>query len=181
MIQRFILMIAAGLGLSACASLTEDQCIAGDWYGIGVRDGGNGRYLSYINDHRKACEKVGAAPNQSQWQAGRTAGLPRYCNADNAYRIGQRGVSINNVCTPAQRAEMTKPHALGRRYHEITQRISSLQNEQSGIRLSLDQRRVQRANGPETEEERKLRRRLRRLDNQVEDLRNQRLLVTLLL
>ena len=48
--------------LAACATLNEDQCRAGNWYDIGVRDGANGRSLDFILQHAKACNEFGIAP-----------------------------------------------------------------------------------------------------------------------
>ena len=51
--MRIVLTLAAGavlMGLGSCATMSEDQCLAGDWYGQGRTDGaaghGNGRVAS---------------------------------------------------------------------------------------------------------------------------------------
>lgn len=119
-------LIVAGLaGLVGCASLSEDQCRAGDWRGIGFADGAQGRAPDYVERHQKACAKVGVAPDVRAWLAGRQEGLSRYCTPAKAYEVGRSGRSIAPWCSPAQLAQMRPAHDRGRAYYEIGQDIAS--------------------------------------------------------
>jgi len=123
--------------LMSCASLTEDACRTGDWSSIGYNDGVNGRYESYINEHRDACSDYGIAPNTSAWLLGRIEGLKQYCTVENAYSIGRRGKELNNVCPETQLSDLRLANFYGIRYHEIWQEIDALEDEIREIRQVL--------------------------------------------
>lgn len=128
-----------GLGLlvlAACASLSEGQCKAGDWRGIGYEDGTKGAQLSRLTDHRKACSEFGIVPDQSEWLAGRDQGLVVYCTPDTAFQEGKRGRSVSPVCTPQQLSAMRQANSFGLRYYELGEEKKRLENE----RWSIDQR-----------------------------------------
>ena len=65
------LALLALLALASCASLSEEACRAGDWRGIGFRDGAAGRADSFVARHAKACADVGVTPDLDEWRAGR--------------------------------------------------------------------------------------------------------------
>lgn len=127
--MRGVLVVGALMSLQACASLSEDQCLAGDWRGIGFADGAQGRAPDHVERHQKACAKVGVAPDVQAWLAGRQAGLARYCTPAKAYEVGRSGRSIAPWCSPDQLAAMRPAHDRGRAYYEIGQDISDERND----------------------------------------------------
>jgi len=124
-IFRIVLASGALTLLAACASLSEDQCVAGDWRGIGFADGAQGRSPDYIARHQKACAKVGVTPDLQAWLAGRQDGLARYCTPAKAYDVGRSGRSVAPYCSPAQLASMRPAYDRGRAYHQIGQDIAA--------------------------------------------------------
>jgi predicted nucleic acid-binding Zn-ribbon protein len=74
----FILVMLGGL--SACASMSKNECLNANWKTIGYEDGSLGRAETMIQSHRKACADI--------------------CPADlepvflKAYRLGQELFSI---------------------------------------------------------------------------------------
>lgn len=123
--------------LAACASLTEDACRTGNWESIGYNDGVRGRAASYVSEHRDACGEYGIAPNTTEWLRGRVEGLKQYCTPDNAYSVGRRGSELNNVCPTTQVSELRFANFFGLRYYEINRQIDALENDVSGIELTL--------------------------------------------
>lgn len=117
------------LVLAACASLSEDQCLAGDWTGIGYADGANGRGPDYIERHQKACAKVGVTPDVTAWLAGRSQGLALYCTPAKAYTEASRGRSIAPYCSPAQFARMRPAIERGEIYYDLGQDIAYLRDD----------------------------------------------------
>lgn len=136
MIKAFAALLALAL-LAGCASLSENQCQSGDWYGIGIRDGSNGRLPTYFQKHVKACSKYGITPLPDPWSKGRIEGLKLYCTPQKAYEIGRRGVRPAPVCTATEAAAMARPNAFGRKYYEIGQEIRRLQNEIDDLNVSI--------------------------------------------
>lgn len=84
--------------LSSCATLSKQECLVGDWQAIGYNDGVAGYQAERLASHAKACAKASVAPDYLAWERGRQLGLKQYCTTSNAYNIGRRGRSLNNVC-----------------------------------------------------------------------------------
>lgn len=129
----------AGLALlqSGCASLSKSECLAADWYDIGVRDGANGRPEEYIVEHAAACERVAVAPDRARWLAGRERGLERYCTARSGYSVGVGGGDYNDVCFGAADLEFRRGWELGNRMHAVQSRISELERQSREIEARL--------------------------------------------
>jgi len=127
--RLIVLILVLATGLSACASLTPQQCLSGDWQNIGFGDGVAGRAPDYINAHRDACSEVGIVPDFEAWLRGRAAGLQRYCSPENAYIIGRNGNRVSPVCSPDQRASMSYAYDWGLQYYELDQQIREAESE----------------------------------------------------
>lgn len=123
--------------LGGCASLTEGECRAGDWRGIGFEDGVNGRGPERLASHREACAGVGVTPDQSAWLAGRQEGLRHYCQPQNAYRVGRKGARLAPYCSAEELARMRPAWDHGRSYYEITQDIHDLEREEDRLLSDL--------------------------------------------
>lgn len=58
-----LLIVAILSGLSACASMSKDECLNANWKTIGYEDGSLGRPETTIQAHRKACAKINVTPD----------------------------------------------------------------------------------------------------------------------
>ncbi len=56
--NAFIMLLVTG-----CATMDKSECEQADWRIIGLEDGAEGRPVSYIGRHRKACAEYGIKPN----------------------------------------------------------------------------------------------------------------------
>ncbi len=95
--QRLVLITGIYL-LSACATLSKQECMVGDWQAIGYNDGVAGYAADRLASHTKACVKASITPDYQLWERGRQLGLKQYCTVTSAYNIGRRGQKLNNVC-----------------------------------------------------------------------------------
>ena len=120
---------AALLVLAACATLSEDQCRAGDWRTIGEADGANGRTSDFIVQHAKACNKIGIAPVRAEWEKGRQSGLTLYCRPRNAYEVGAKGKHLSPVCPIEGLVQLERANTRGLTWHRIGQDITEAQND----------------------------------------------------
>lgn len=135
--MRIFFPMALLASLGACATLSEQQCLAGDWHGIGYHDGINGQLETYISRHFNACEDSGVVPDTAAWLAGRLQGLPLYCTPANAYDIGRRGQNLRPVCSSTQQNAMFQSWDWGQEYHIISEEISTLEREQRDIERDI--------------------------------------------
>ena len=97
------LMIALGggalaLSLGSCATMSEDQCLAGAWGEVGLADGRAGHGPGRLQSHAEACAKVGVVPDEAVYFAAREEGLRSYCIPANGFHVGRNGSTYEGVC-----------------------------------------------------------------------------------
>ena len=101
--------LAAALALAGCASMSKEDCLAGNWYAQGFEDADGGRTFDRLDAHAKACAKVGAVPDEAVYGRGYEAGLVDYCTPERGYRLGEADGEYRDIC-PFE----TEPAFLGR-------------------------------------------------------------------
>lgn len=111
---RLMLFACLIFGLTGCASLSQESCVAGDWYAIGERDGERGHSEDRYQDHAEACSEFGVGVNVADYMKGREAGLRLYCTPENAYQLGLRNDFYDEVCPAAVQSEFNKAYRKGR-------------------------------------------------------------------
>lgn len=131
--MRILFVLAALALLSACATLSEDECRSGNWRDIGVADGADGREPDHLARHAKACADYGIAPDAAAWEEGRKAGLPLYCRPERAWREGADGRRLTSVCAGPGLRELERANQRGLTYHRIGQDIGEAERQISRI------------------------------------------------
>jgi len=102
--MRVFLTLAAGavlMGLGSCATMSEDQCLMGDWYGQGRTDGAAGYADSRLSDHAEACGRHGVTPDANAYYEGHEQGVRQYCVPGRGFRIAVSGGGYANGFCPA--------------------------------------------------------------------------------
>jgi len=112
--MRIAIGLLVALALSACAFISESQCRSGDWRGIGAGDGERGLGPERWSEFTKACAAYGVQPAQADYEAGRQAGLARYCTPENAFQRGAIGDAYLGVCPKDSEPQFLAALARGR-------------------------------------------------------------------
>ena len=102
-----LMVIVFVSGCAARPTVSENQCRAGDWQTIGLRDGASGVASTRLLAHQEACGEFGIVPDRSHYLSGWQQGVNAYCTADNGFLLGQRGGALNTVCN----ADLREPFA----------------------------------------------------------------------
>lgn len=145
--------------LASCASISREDCVEGDWYGIGERDGRSGHVAdSRFARHTDACARVEIRPDRSQWDRGYEAGLAHYCTPQSGLREGRAGRSYRGVCPAATEPRFMQGHSLGMAENRQRERIRRTERE---IRQLTAQNRELRDQLDDHDDSRDLRRQLR--------------------
>ena len=95
---RTALFCFATAAAAGCATLSRDECLTADWYGIGVEDGLQGYPLTRISGHRKACARHGVTVDMDAYRDGHEAGAREFCRPQNGYQLGRSGKSYPGIC-----------------------------------------------------------------------------------
>ena len=133
--MRAVFAVACLALLTACASLSEEECLSGDWGGIGQRDGASGRVAeTQFARHVKACKKVGVTPARTDWQTGYARGLQSYCTPSKGLDEGLAGRRYRNVCPAATQAGFLRGFRIGTDDYQARQEVRRLQSEIDSLR-----------------------------------------------
>lgn len=169
--------VGGALWLSGCATMSEEQCLAGDWGGKGYQDGVNGYGEERLQSHAQACAKVGITPNASAYYSAREQGLRRYCTWENGFRVGRAGSSYGGVCSPAEEREFLPAYQDGRTINAAENALSNaesnLRSAEARIRDRADKldakERELRQEGLSREERERIRDRIREVREELRD------------
>lgn len=132
--MRMTLALVTCALLASCASVSREECLAGDWVSIGSRDGAAGRVgTAQFERHMTACAKVDITPDRAAWAQGYEAGLRQYCTPVSGLREGEAGRSYRNVCPASSESGFLRGHDLGITAYRQRQRISEIEREISTL------------------------------------------------
>lgn len=140
--------LCAAVLVSGCATLSESQCLAGDWQTVGYRDGLNGTASSQLLQHQNACMKHGIAPDRGTYLLGWNEGVEQYCQPGNGFNVGKQGGGYSSIC----------PAHLKDAYYAAYQDGRLLYNAQSEVdrinrQISQKQYRIEQLSGDLSEAE----------------------------
>ena len=138
MLQRILFIgLACAFIFSGCASLSKEECATASWDAIGYGDGSRGEPAGRFNTHQKACAEHGYSADFASYKAGHQRGLEEvFCKTRNAYQLGLRGGSYQNVCPAFLEQEFLIAYRYGldihqhqRSYNTLNQQATQLQQD----------------------------------------------------
>ena len=132
--MRILTFAAIGMSaalLNGCATLSEEQCLIGDWYGIGVSDGAAGYGLNRVADHAETCARHGVSPNMTAYTEGRAQGLLSYCTPGVGFREGREGDGYAGVCPSHLEADFLAGYSDGRLVLAAQTAVNTAHNDRS--------------------------------------------------
>ncbi len=135
---KLLLLGLLVMGLSGCASLSEEECKVADWQDIGRRDGEKGEKTDRFYNHVKACSEYGIKPDRNLYNQGRETGLKAYCTPDNGRRMGESGRSYGRVCPKGLERGFLAQYKIGKKIYGLKSEIRSLSNEIARVEKSMD-------------------------------------------
>lgn len=170
-------LAAVALGAGSCATMSEEQCLAGDWAGQGFSDGAAGYAMSRLGEHAEACVKHGVVPDDAAYRAGWSDGVLRYCTIENGFRVGAQGGGYAGVCPADVERDFLIAYEDGRVIHLAEQAVSEARSridsnayrlEELDDKLDAKQREL-RAEGLTDAQRDVIRNRIRELRRERED------------
>jgi len=116
-------------GCSGNPSVTESQCIAGDWQTVGYRDGVNGLRSTQLLQHQDACVQHDVMPDRNTYMVGWKQGVSEYCKPHNAFATGERGQRYYNVCPAAMDHDFQVAYQNGRELYLARAAVANLERK----------------------------------------------------
>ncbi len=127
--------------LSACSSISKDECLAGDWYSLGVTDGKAGTLASKFREYQKDCADHGVTPDFKLYQQGHQQGLVFYCDFPHGEAHGRSGAEYNTACTGKLEPDFRRGYQQGRRWYQAKSAVDNLGSAISELELRIAQSR----------------------------------------
>lgn len=117
-------------GLAAgCATLSQEECRRGDWYGIGQRDAYQGYSANRLDEHSKACAEYQVTVDAAAYAQGYQAGIQDFCTPARGFQYGRQGGYYQNNCPPALEPGFLNQYRLGRELYSVESQLSRLESE----------------------------------------------------
>lgn len=136
--RRLLAAFAIVSALSGCTTLSQGECLTGDWYTVGRDDGSRGLQRSRLFEHHKACAEYGVRPDPVAYDAGRQAGLLRYCTPDRGFNEGRDGDAYRNVCPLETERGFLAGYRSGKIIHDAEEALDDVEREISSREYKLD-------------------------------------------
>jgi len=115
------LMFSAGALTTGCATISEGDCLAGNWAERGLKDGRKGVSRDRLFKYTDKCAKFSATVDHAAYLREYERGLQSYCVYDKGYDKAASGGSYNAVCTGPLAPEYTAGYEDGKAYYRIKQ------------------------------------------------------------
>ncbi|PQA88189.1 DUF2799 domain-containing protein [Hyphococcus luteus] len=143
--QRYFGALLAAVFLSGCATelMSEEECLAGDWYGAGLEDGGEGRLLRAFDERAGLCEGYGAPADYEAYAQGRDLALGRLCTEGGGYAYARAGKSYLGVCRAEREPAFLSGYLEGQRIYWAEAARDRAENAYNSAVSSLDYHRDQ--------------------------------------
>lgn len=135
---RGLSLALLALVLSACATMSGDECVTSDWSAVGFEDGARGYTTERFASHRKACAKHGVTADFRAYREGRDEGLVQFCQPSRGYNLGVSGASYNGVCDIALEEEFLDAYRVGHQLYTLQSNVESADSRISAKRHELD-------------------------------------------
>lgn len=119
-------LVVGTVGCASRPSVSEYQCLAGDWQTIGFRDGASGLQSTRILAHQEACGAFNIIPDRQVYLSGWHEGVATYCEPSNGFALGARGAGHNNVCTGGLYTPFTSAYADGKTLYVARAEVNRL-------------------------------------------------------
>lgn len=126
-------------GLSACATLSKDECLTADWRTFGVEDGANGRGVSRIGKYRESCAEHGVTPNLEEYRAGHEIGARTFCTPSNGFAKGRAGAGgYENFCPNDVASPFLAAYGRGQAVYSAEQKLNTARQALAEVVDELD-------------------------------------------
>ena len=112
-------VIASVLVVSSCSSISEQECVQGDWYSIGVNDGKDGADIKRYQKYQKECASHGITADFARYQQGYQQGLVFYCDFAHGEAHGRSGASYNTACSGRLEPQFRQGYERGNRWYQV--------------------------------------------------------------
>ena len=115
--------------ISACATVSKNDCANGEWELLGEKDGAKGHGAERVEDYKTTCAEFGIQPDSALYERGRLAGLDRFCTVSGGLTHGRSGRTYNNVCSVDSEDDFLRAYDIGLELHDIDGQLGDIRQQ----------------------------------------------------
>lgn len=123
--------------LSACSTMSVNECKLANWQDVGLRDGLAGAEMKLLDERIKDCAEALVPVDTTAYLRGRDQGLASYCRLDNAVRQGVDGKGYAGVCPPQVDAEFRRRWQAGMDLYRARADLASMESRRRSLEHRL--------------------------------------------
>ncbi|CAN5483030.1 hypothetical protein BH10PSE17_BH10PSE17_03340 [soil metagenome] len=121
-------LVLLPLLMTGCASLSKDACMKGNWEAIGQQDALDGKPLSQLNEHVKACGDYGVKPNATAYGRGYGVGLASFCTPQSGFKFARTYKPYEHQCPTALEGPFLAGMQLGAKIRSLDYDVNNLKS-----------------------------------------------------
>jgi hypothetical protein len=133
-----IVALASGLMLSACETMSAEECAAAVWRALGFNDAAASG-ADRLGSRTESCAEKGFAVDSTAYSTGFAEGLYRFCQPTNAFQFARRGGSFSGACPAELQYEFAGAYNDGRRVYDAESELNSIRSNISSLETRLDE------------------------------------------
>ncbi len=168
-----LLALVSGFALTACETMSAEECAAADWRALGFNDAANNG-AERFGDRAESCAEKGFGADGGAYASGFSDGMYQFCQPPNGFAFARRGGVFNGSCPADLQYDFLAAYNDGRRVRDAEYELSDARSDISALEsrrrdIDEDLRDREREFAAATvEEERK------RLQEEIDRLRRER-------
>ncbi len=136
-----LMALAAALALSACETMSAEECAGADWRALGFNDAANNG-ADRFGDRAESCSKKGFAADGPAYANGFSSGMRQFCQPPNGFAFARRGGNFNGSCPAELQYDFLAAYNDGRQVRDAEYELSDARSDISTIesrRRELDE------------------------------------------
>lgn len=128
MLGKFVLMIAMSVVFtlfSGCSNVkrvrpvvTKQLCQQANWRALGFSEAVKGTAPGAVRHYWQGCSAHGIVVDLNAYADGHNAGLGKYCNRAEGYRLGLKGEPYLNLCQGTLEPDFLRGYEQGKKVYE---------------------------------------------------------------
>lgn len=96
--SKLMMIVLLALLHAGCATMTQGECLSGNWARVGYDDGAAGYPSSRLRNHEQACAAHGVGVDARTYLDAREQGLEVYCTPYRGFTAASNGQNYAGVC-----------------------------------------------------------------------------------
>lgn len=122
---------------SGCATMTQSECLSGNWARVGYDDGVAGYPPSRLANHERACAAHGVGVDARTYLDARERGLDVYCTPYRGFSVGSNGQNYAGVCPVGLERDFLAGYEDGRYVYDARQLADQARSDVSSVEYRI--------------------------------------------